>query len=225
MSRFSLRPLAHHTDLFEIALGWDPGLGTYFVTVFGTPDRDREPDIRLWRGTSPREIGAPCEIIAIASAYAEIWMASRANSRSTGSPVPTIRTDRQASCSKNSSGAPVQPLAEPHAAHRRCPLPGTDLVCPVPSNKGSPPMSNCYTHSCFVLHITADECGLLREAVALAQFVEDQPDAETIIQRWLGLSEAFRMIFRAYRRGSDIGVPRHLPRLRLPDLWHRLCLR
>ena len=56
-------------------------------------------------------------------------------------------------------------------------------------------MSNCYTHSCFVLHITADECGLLREAVALAQFVEDQPDAETIIQRWLGLSEAFRMIF------------------------------
>ena len=29
-------------------------------------------------------------------------------------------------------------------------------------------MSNCYTHSCFVLHITADECGLLREAVALA---------------------------------------------------------
>lgn len=72
MSRFSLRPLAHHTDLFEIALGWDPGLGTYFVTVFGTPDRDREPDIRLWRGTSPREIGAPCEIIAIASAYAEI---------------------------------------------------------------------------------------------------------------------------------------------------------
>ena len=43
MSRFSLRPLAHHTDLFEIALGWDPGLGTYFVTVFGTPDRDREP--------------------------------------------------------------------------------------------------------------------------------------------------------------------------------------
>jgi len=55
MSRYSLRPLAQHTDLFEIALGWDPGLGTYFVTVFGTPDRNCEPDIRLWRGTSPRE--------------------------------------------------------------------------------------------------------------------------------------------------------------------------
>ena len=29
-------------------------------------------------------------------------------------------------------------------------------------------MSNCYTHSCFVLYITAAECGLLREAIALA---------------------------------------------------------
>jgi len=122
-------------------------------------------------------------------------MASLANSRSIVSPVPTIRTDRQASCSKNSSGAPVQPLAEPHAAHWRCPPPGTDLVCPVPSNKGSPPMSNCYTHSCFVLHITAAESGLLREAIALAQYIEDQPDAEAIIQHWLGLSEAFRTIF------------------------------
>ena len=25
-------------------------LGTYFVMVFGTPDRESEPDIRLWRG-------------------------------------------------------------------------------------------------------------------------------------------------------------------------------
>ena len=72
MSRYSLRPLSAHPDLFEIGLGWDPGLGTYFVTVFGTPDRNCEPDIRLWRGTSPREIAAPCEIIAIAAVYAEI---------------------------------------------------------------------------------------------------------------------------------------------------------
>ena len=72
MSRYSLRPLGAHTDLFEIALGWDTGLGTYFVTVFGTPDRNCEPDIRLWRGTSPREIGAPCVIITIAAAHAEI---------------------------------------------------------------------------------------------------------------------------------------------------------
>ena len=72
MSRYSLRPLAERADLFEIALGWDPGLVTYFVTVFGTPDRNREPDIRLWRGTSPAEIGAASEIVAIAAEYAEI---------------------------------------------------------------------------------------------------------------------------------------------------------
>ena len=56
-------------------------------------------------------------------------------------------------------------------------------------------MSNCYTHACFVLQITAAESGLLREAIALAQYIEDQPDAEAIIQHWLGLSEAFRTIF------------------------------
>lgn len=72
MSRYSLRPLAGHAELFEVALGWDPGLGTYFVTVFGVPDHECEPDIRLWRGTSPREIGTPAEIIALASAYAEV---------------------------------------------------------------------------------------------------------------------------------------------------------
>ena len=72
MSRYSLRPLGHHAELFEVALGWDPGLGTYFVMVFGTPDEASEPDIRLWRGTSPREIRTPAEIIALAAAYAEV---------------------------------------------------------------------------------------------------------------------------------------------------------
>lgn len=72
MSRYSLRPLAENTDLFEVALGWDLGLGTYFVIVFGPPDHEREPDIRLWRGTSPHEIGTPAEILALAAAYAEI---------------------------------------------------------------------------------------------------------------------------------------------------------
>jgi hypothetical protein len=72
MSRYSLRPLAGHADLFEVALGWDPGLGTYFVMVFGTPDRESEPDIRLWRGTRPREIGTPAGVIAIAAPYAEV---------------------------------------------------------------------------------------------------------------------------------------------------------
>ena len=72
MSRYSLRPQVGHADLFEIALGWDPGLGTYFVMVFGTPDHTCEPDIRLWRGSSPREIASPAEIIALAATYAEM---------------------------------------------------------------------------------------------------------------------------------------------------------
>lgn len=72
MSRYSLRPLAGHAELFEVALGWDPGLGTYFVMVFGVPDNECEPDISLWRGTSLREIGTPAEIIALAAAYAEV---------------------------------------------------------------------------------------------------------------------------------------------------------
>ena len=71
MSRYSLRPLAGLADLFEVALGWDPGLGTYFVVVFGTPDKEREPDIRLWRGTAPREIGTAAELIALVARYAE----------------------------------------------------------------------------------------------------------------------------------------------------------
>jgi len=34
MSRYSLRPLPHRSDVFEVAVGWDAGLSTYFVTVF-----------------------------------------------------------------------------------------------------------------------------------------------------------------------------------------------
>ena len=72
MSRYSLKPLPEHADLFEVALGWDAGLGTYFLTLFGAPDQDRETDIRLWRGTRTREIASPAELIALAAPYAEI---------------------------------------------------------------------------------------------------------------------------------------------------------
>lgn len=72
MSRYSLKPLAHHAELFEVALGWDAGLGTFFLTLFGGPDEDRETDIRLWRGTRPREIATVAELIALAAPYAEI---------------------------------------------------------------------------------------------------------------------------------------------------------
>ena len=39
-------------------------------------------------------------------------------------------------------------------------------------------MSNCYTHSCFVLWITAAECALLREAITFAEFLDEEPEVE-----------------------------------------------
>lgn len=56
-------------------------------------------------------------------------------------------------------------------------------------------MSNCYTHSCFVLTVTLAEADLLREAIALAEFLEWEPDAEAIAEHWRGLSEPFRTLF------------------------------
>lgn len=72
MSRYSLKPLPEYSDIFEVAVGWDPGLDTYFVQVFGTPDASSEPEVRLWRGTSVREIVAVQELLAIAGNYAEV---------------------------------------------------------------------------------------------------------------------------------------------------------
>lgn len=90
MSRYSLRPLPNRADLFEVALGWDPGLGTYFVTVFGTPDQASEPDIHLWCGTFPGEIATPAEVLALAAPYAEI----------TGDLASQLEIDRLRSPSK-----------------------------------------------------------------------------------------------------------------------------
>lgn len=56
MSRYSLKPLPHRPDLFEVAVGWDPGLETYFVMVFGAPLQGLEPEVRRWSGSSPRQI-------------------------------------------------------------------------------------------------------------------------------------------------------------------------
>ncbi|WP_020997455.1 hypothetical protein [Sphingomonas sp. ERG5] len=72
MSRYSLKPLPEYSDIFEVAVGWDPGLDTYFVQVFGTPDASSEPDVRLWQGTSLREIVEVQALLAIAGNYAEI---------------------------------------------------------------------------------------------------------------------------------------------------------
>lgn len=72
MSRYSLRPLPHHSDIFEVAVGWDPGLDTFFVQVFGTPEAYGEPDVRLWRGTTFREVLTVDVLLAIADPFAEV---------------------------------------------------------------------------------------------------------------------------------------------------------
>lgn len=72
MSRYSLKPLPHRSDLFEVAAGWDAGLGTFFIILFGTPDAEAEPDVRIWRGSAPRELIHAAEIVTIAARYAEV---------------------------------------------------------------------------------------------------------------------------------------------------------
>ncbi|RQW36357.1 hypothetical protein [Novosphingobium sp. LASN5T] len=72
MSRYSLKPLAQHSDIFEVAVGWDPGLGTFFVMVFGVADAGRDPDVRHWRGGQPRQIATIEELQIEVSPYAEL---------------------------------------------------------------------------------------------------------------------------------------------------------
>lgn len=74
MSRYSLKPLPKHSDIFEVAVGWDPGLGTFFVMVFGVADAGRDPDVRHWRGGQPRQIVMVEELQAEVLPYAELPM-------------------------------------------------------------------------------------------------------------------------------------------------------
>lgn len=67
-----MRPLPHRADLFEVAVGWDGGLDTYFIMAFGVPEAPREPAILLWRGTSLRDIASTDVLFAIARTFAEI---------------------------------------------------------------------------------------------------------------------------------------------------------
>lgn len=56
-------------------------------------------------------------------------------------------------------------------------------------------MSNCYTHSCFALTVTATEADLLREAIALADFLDANPEDDGITEHWNRLSGTFRTLF------------------------------
>lgn len=74
MSRYSLRPLPERSDLFEVAVGWDPGLGTFFVTVFGVVEAGHDPEVLHWLGGQPRQIATVEDLEAEVSPYAELPM-------------------------------------------------------------------------------------------------------------------------------------------------------
>lgn len=74
MSRYSLKPLPERSDIFEVAVGWDAGLGTFFVMVFGVADADRDPDVWHWRGGQPMQIVTVEELQAEVLPYAELPM-------------------------------------------------------------------------------------------------------------------------------------------------------
>lgn len=72
MSRYSLKPLLHRADVFEVAVGWDAGLRTYFAIVFGAPEIACEPGVLLWRGRTFGEICAVAELVDIVRGFAEV---------------------------------------------------------------------------------------------------------------------------------------------------------
>lgn len=72
MSRYSLKPLPQHSEVFEVAVGWDGGLDTYFVIVFGVPDRDFELEVRHWRGAYLRDVPTFSEFLMATRRYAVI---------------------------------------------------------------------------------------------------------------------------------------------------------
>jgi len=72
MSRYSLKPLPEHSHIFEVAVGWDPGLGTFFVMVFGVADTGSDLDVRYWQGGKPNEIQTLQKLQNIVEPFGEI---------------------------------------------------------------------------------------------------------------------------------------------------------
>ena len=78
MSRHSLQPLPGRGMIYEVAIGWDRPLGTFFVIIFGTPDDDDsapggdELTPLLWEGAAPGALITPEAAIAFAAPYALI---------------------------------------------------------------------------------------------------------------------------------------------------------
>lgn len=72
MSRYSLKPLPERSDIFEVAVGWDAGLGTFFVMAFGFAETGYDPEVLHWLGGQPSQISAVEELQAEISPYAEL---------------------------------------------------------------------------------------------------------------------------------------------------------
>ena len=72
MRRYSLKPHPKHSDIFEVAVGWDVGLSSFFVMVFGVADAGRDPDLWHWRGGQPRQIASVEALQTEVLPYAEL---------------------------------------------------------------------------------------------------------------------------------------------------------
>lgn len=87
--------------MFEVAVGWDPGLGTYFAIAFGIPTDDCDPDVLLYRGTSFGEIGDSGTLLGLVRGFAEVppevlnWLERDrcANPQTLGRPIKSVLTE------------------------------------------------------------------------------------------------------------------------------------
>ena len=55
-----------------MAVGWDPGLSTYFAIVFGAPECDCDPAVMSWQGRVPSQISNLAGLVSALSGCAEI---------------------------------------------------------------------------------------------------------------------------------------------------------
>ena len=84
-----MKPLPHRSDVFEVAVGWDPGLSTYFAIVFGAPETACEPEVLLWRGRTFCDVVEVAELLDIVLEIAEVAPELRCRLDADRSPEPT----------------------------------------------------------------------------------------------------------------------------------------
>lgn len=73
MSRYQLQPLPEYEGVYEIAVGWDPPLNTFFAQVLHLDDdmADEHGEV-LWIGGMPTEIHDHGKVIDAVRPYAVI---------------------------------------------------------------------------------------------------------------------------------------------------------